>query len=136
MDKSLYDKNKPKKSLCVSCECSSIEHRLHFDYEPPSYTQKEFGDIYIHVYLNPVNGFFKRLVLATKYLFGYQCKYGAWDETIIRRRQIPEIIALFNEMNKDNQEFADWLVSNSANKNSVADASEVSSSEDHFTNDE
>ena len=131
MDKSLYDKNKPKKSLCVSCECSSTEHKVHFEYEPPSYTQKDFGEIFVHVYLNPTNSFFKRLVVATKYLFGYQCKYGAWDESVIRK-QAPEIVALFQEMIKDNQEFADWWFNNRGTQKN----NEVVSTEDHLSNDE
>lgn len=117
MDSSLHNKNKPKQSLCVSCECSSTEHKIHFEYEPPSYTLKQFGEIFVHVYLNPTNSLLQRIGLAVKYVFGYQCKYGAWDETIIRK-QGPEVVALFQQMIKDNEEYADWLV-DPENKNKL-----------------
>ena len=107
--KKLHEMNKPEENLCVKCECSSMEHVVHFDYSPPSYTLKDFGEVYLHVYLNPkANSIWSRIKIATKYVFGYQSKYGAWDESIIRSKA-PEIINLLQRMIKDNEEYADWL---------------------------
>lgn len=36
--------------------------------------------VYIHPYLTTHKSFWKRLVAATKYVFGYKTKYGDWDE--------------------------------------------------------
>ncbi|MBR1436345.1 MAG: hypothetical protein IJ584_14685, partial [Bacteroidales bacterium] len=40
------------------------------------------GEVYIAVHLNK-KPFWKRLKYAIKYIFGYQCKYGAFDEIIL-----------------------------------------------------
>lgn len=107
----LFSKNKPQETLCVKCECSSLEHTVHFEYQPPSYTLKDFGEVYLHVYLNPkANNVWQRLKIAAKYVLGHQSKYGAWDESIIRSKA-PQLIDLFQRMIKDNEDYADWLVS-------------------------
>lgn len=101
--------NKPQEHMCASCECSSTEHMVHFDYQPPSYTLKQFGEVYMHVYLNPTNNLLKRIGIAARYVLGYRCKYGAWDETIIRK-SAPKIVELLQKMQKDNEEYADWFI--------------------------
>jgi hypothetical protein len=38
--------------------------------------------VYSHVHLNK-RPFFERLKYAIKYIFGYKCRYGAFDEFIL-----------------------------------------------------
>ena len=65
--------------VCVECYCTSAEHTLQLalDQDP------EFPAIYVDVQLNQCHGFFGRLWLALRYLFGHECRYGHWDETIL-----------------------------------------------------
>jgi len=70
------------------CECSSTDHQLsliRFDEEDSC------GNVvYLNIHL--VNKpFFSRLVHAIKHIFGYQCKYGSFDEFIINQKTAKEI---------------------------------------------
>lgn len=57
------------------CECHSEEHTFRFQYD----TQD--GDLYLSTFLNDFDPWYKRVWKATKYVFGYKCKYGHWDNT-------------------------------------------------------
>ncbi len=78
------------REIFLACECSDISHILRFSFfanEEDAYNQL----IYIHVLLHPGNGFIKRLQLAFKYIFGYQSKYGHFNEVLLGKPQIEEL---------------------------------------------
>ena len=56
------------------CKCSSLEHQFSLS------TDDEYA--YIGVHLAPLP-FFQRLKLAVKYIFGYRCRYGSFDEILL-----------------------------------------------------
>ena len=58
------------------CACMTPEHTLRFTYDPQD------NQLYCYVYLNRYS-FLKRLWRGIKYICGYQCKYGAFDEFIM-----------------------------------------------------
>ena len=60
------------------CNCSSIEHQLVFS------TIADDPDrwVYVHVHLCGCP-FFQRLWAGLKYIFGYKCKYGNFEEVIL-----------------------------------------------------
>lgn len=62
------------------CSCGSVEHQVLFCFD-----RKYQGDniIYMYVHLTKKRGFFKRLWHGIKYAFGYQCRYGAFEEVVI-----------------------------------------------------
>jgi hypothetical protein len=57
------------------CQCHSDEHVLRLTLS----LDDEDPEIYASVFLRQYRSFFKRLVIAVRYLFGYKCKYGHWD---------------------------------------------------------
>lgn len=61
----------------VICACKSSEHILHFSYD------RESNELYTSVQLGNYPYFFQRLKNAIKYIFGYKCRYGHWDCTLI-----------------------------------------------------
>lgn len=63
-------------SLLV-CECSSREHQIVIQYDG------EDNLFYAHIHLVK-HSFLKRLVHATKYVFGYRCRYGDFEEFIFK----------------------------------------------------
>lgn len=63
----------PPEHVALECDCFSTEHVLHFRF---NHDEKE---IYTEVMLRQYRGFFKRLWVAIKYLFGYKCRYGHFD---------------------------------------------------------
>jgi hypothetical protein len=64
----------------IDCACSSEEHVIRFAFDIDK--DPRFSSIYLGTQLAPLP-FFARVKTAIKYIFGYECKYGHWEETII-----------------------------------------------------
>lgn len=76
----------------VNCSCTSSEHLITFSYNP-SYKGDE-PDLYLHVQLIP-RPWYTRLWYAIKYTFGYQCRYGHWEEFLFdedNAKQVQDIL--------------------------------------------
>ena len=58
------------------CACHSPEHQMLV-------TNDENNHLIIEYHLKTYKGFWKRLVTAVRYLFGYRSKYGEWDSIIL-----------------------------------------------------
>ena len=76
----------------VECDCACDEHRIVFMREP----NDTWIDMYVTVYLNHYRKWYKRIYIAIKYVFGYKCKYGDFDCTMLNK--------------KDTQELGEWLI--------------------------
>lgn len=79
------------KTEVMYCACSSMEHIVcfgYFDEEP---------EIYVSVHLKK-HGFWKRLKYAVKYLFGFQCKYGAFEEIVLGTKHYEKMMQLTNHL--------------------------------------
>jgi phage-related protein len=63
------------------CECHTVEHQLVFRHDP----DEKYYALYIDVHLITYNNIFKRMWVSLKYIFGYKCRYGHWDEFIVKR---------------------------------------------------
>lgn len=63
------------------CECSSFEHQAKF-----YYWKGENYDIFNVVIHLSKRGFFYRLWYGIKYIFGFKCRYGAWDEFLMSQK--------------------------------------------------
>lgn len=65
-----------KKTEIVICKCGSDDHQIiiHHDVEDKQ--------VYLHLYLAK-RPFFYRVLAGFKYIFGYHCRYGHWDEIIL-----------------------------------------------------
>lgn len=73
----------------VECACHSPEHLLILD------PDEELEFTYCYVALNKEH-WFKRIILAIKYILGYQSKYGHFDEFIINKENAQKIIETLN----------------------------------------
>ena len=66
-----------EKSVRIGCDCRTQEHELQFGYfndEP---------DFLYHIKFLSAFPLHKRIWEAFKYVFGYRCNYGHFDETLI-----------------------------------------------------
>lgn len=73
------------------CICESREHQIIFEYDD------EINSIYCSIHLTKQK-FWKRLKKGIKYIFGYHCKYGHWDEFILDEKDCINLInKLMNE---------------------------------------
>jgi hypothetical protein len=74
------------------CHCHSPEHTLVFhlfDDDPKM--------LCAHVFLNPDN-FFKRIWNSIKYIFGYKCAYGHFDEFIFNPKDAQKLMNLLEQI--------------------------------------
>lgn len=74
------------RTTLVRCNCSSNEHIVILDQ-----LEDEPEDVYVSIYLTK-HSFLKRLWCALKYIFGYQCKYGAFEDMIFDKDTLIESI--------------------------------------------
>jgi hypothetical protein len=70
-----------------------------------NYSEDEYPDgtknnmVYIHTHLNK-NTFWKRLIYGIKYIFGYKCRYGAFDEFIVNPKDADKIQEIVDYLKK------------------------------------
>lgn len=67
----------------VICDCHSVDHQLIFQFD----TEDDRALVYIDVHLTK-RPFFSRVGYGLKYIFGYQSRYGAFDEFIIGSKDV------------------------------------------------
>lgn len=63
------------------CDCCSVEHQIIFRHD------KEDNWVYAEIHLAKTT-FWRRLKYGIKYIFGYKCKYGAFEEFILNKNHI------------------------------------------------
>lgn len=71
------------------CVCETDEHTMRFKLDTHYPVE-----LYLSVFLDQYHGFFGRLWIAVKYLFGYKCKYGHWDCATIKLQDADRLIRL------------------------------------------
>jgi len=75
------------------CDCSSREHQIIIEHD------NEYNIAYCHIHLIK-QGFLRRLKAGLKYIFGYKCRYGQFDEFIFKpehAKQLRELSDLLSE---------------------------------------
>lgn len=80
-----------EKSEILICECHSSEHQIIITY------CNEDNIYYGHIHLTN-RSFWSRLVNGIKFIFGYKCKYGHWDEFVFTNRHSDKLIEMGNKM--------------------------------------
>lgn len=76
----------------LECACHSEEHTLKFVCDPES--QELFAMVFLHQY----RGFWKKLWMAIRYVFGYKSKFGHWDCFILRPEDAPRLRVLLDQL--------------------------------------
>ena len=86
-----------KKEILI-CDCYSVEHQLVFRYD----NDDVHPEVYVSVHL--INrGFFSRLKYGLMYIFGYQCRYGAFEEFIINPSDVKPLKKIVKYLKKQNK---------------------------------
>lgn len=83
---------KTKNSEVLLCECNSTEHQIIIRYD------REEQLVYCNIHLVK-HGFWKRLKAGLKYIFGYKCIYGQWDEFVFTKEDSEKIKDIYNFLN-------------------------------------
>lgn len=75
------------------CSCYSPEHTLSFVLDD----DETFPALYGCIFLGE-KPWYKRVVSAVKYVFGYKCKYGHFDEFIFDPSDCDRLIAMLKQL--------------------------------------
>lgn len=79
------------KDELIICECSSAEHQMVLRYDD----DKNLGrQVFVEIHLVPL-AWYKRLWLGIKYIFGYKCCYGNFEEMILSPKHARQIYNLY-----------------------------------------
>ena len=73
----------------IDCNCCSIDHLMRMTYFT-DVTANEPDLVYVEVSLVKLP-WWKRIWYAIRYVFGYQSKYGAFDEFIWTREETTQV---------------------------------------------
>jgi len=82
----------PFERTYYECQCESAEHTLRFVYDPQD------NDLYTEVQLVQYRTIFQRILVAIKYIFGYECRYGHFDCTLLKPEDCNGIKALLDKV--------------------------------------
>lgn len=83
-----------EKSEILICDCNSTEHQIVIHYD------EEDNIVYCHIHLSK-RPFFKRVWGALKYIFGYSCRFGHWDEFLFGEEHIEKLEELTRLLSKN-----------------------------------
>ena len=78
------------------CECSSCEHQFIVRWD------NDDKEVYISIHLANYLGFWKRLLEGIKYIFGHKCRYGQFDEIILRKEDADNLQKIVDHLKKCN----------------------------------
>ena len=74
------------------CLCYSPNHTLRFTHSIDT------NEVCVEVYLDQQNGFFKRILVAIKYIFGHKTQYGDWEHFIFQKWDIDRLRDLLSRV--------------------------------------
>lgn len=86
------------KRLVLICECNSLEHQVAFWYD------EEDNSLYCEPHLTTQNNFFKRILVAIKYIFGYKANYGHWDSTMFKKGDLIKLREYLDSFDSEDEE--------------------------------
>lgn len=78
-----------------TCICSSEEHMVSFKYYIEKDGTIDEDGMYISIHLSP-HTFWGRVKHAVKYIFGYRCRYGDWEEIVFKRQDAERLRDMLN----------------------------------------
>ena len=82
-----------KEDIILVCACLSSEHQLVFKSE----ISDKDSEVYVDIHLVPLP-FLERVKYALKYIFGYKCKYGAFDEFLFKKAHADKLREIANRL--------------------------------------
>jgi len=87
------------KTDILICDCHSTEHQLIMIYEENEWDNGEsYPMCYFHIHLKK-RPFWERVKYGIKYIFGRQCRYGAFDEFIFNPEDSDKLQNLVDYLN-------------------------------------
>ena len=83
------------------CDCGDPGHQFIVSWYPDD---EDWNDLlYFQVHLNQRYSFWKRLWIGIKYVFGYKCRFGAFDEILINKHDAKRLRTSLDDFIKANR---------------------------------
>lgn len=76
------------KDEIIICDCDSVEHQMVLRFDDDMHI------VYVEIHLMPL-AWYKRLWHGIKYIFGYKCCFGDFEEMIISQKHARQIYSLY-----------------------------------------
>lgn len=95
----------------VICDCHSVDHQLVFTHDD----DEDFDPfVSVSMHLNIKRPWYRRVLIAIKYAFGWQGPYGAWHEVLLNKQQCQDLSKYFDDRARS---FAKWETENAESAN-------------------
>ena len=86
------------KDEIIICDCGSAEHQMVLRFDD----DKDLGrQVFVEIHLVHLV-WYKRLWMGIKYIFGYKCCYGNFEEMILSPKHARQIYGLYRFLNRPN----------------------------------
>lgn len=91
----------------VECMCTDLGHTVRFSFDPSD------GELWLDVHLHRWQPWYKRIVMAFRYVFGFAPSHGHYDTTIIDLGDATRIRDLMDRAVKahDAEDLTEWTKS-------------------------
>jgi len=86
-----------KQQLFV-CDCGDVSHQFIVSWYKDNVDWND--ELYIQVHLNQSMGFWKRLWHGIKYIFGFKCRFGSFDEVLLKPKEVERLQKALDEFVK------------------------------------
>jgi len=83
------------KTNILVCDCNSAEHQLLVRY----FEDDTDGEVYVETHLTK-KPLLERLIYGIKYIFGYQSRFGAFDEVVLGPQHINSLQSVIDHLKK------------------------------------
>lgn len=114
----LSEKKDYIKNETIICDCGSYEHTFHLglcdwgkgeDVDKLTPAADQNVELYLTVHLSNYLSFWGRVKHAFLYIFGYQSRFGSFDEVQISYHDVPRIEAVLSEYKAKVAEYEEIL---------------------------
>ena len=89
------------RQLFTICGCGTPEHQFILSYFTDE--EPEWRWLYLNVHLTTWRNPFRRLLAAVRYVFGYRCRFGEFDEVVMYRHHAEQVRDFLNEFIEETQ---------------------------------
>jgi len=83
-----------EETIFAECSCYSPEHQMIFKYVHDKFIEED--QIYMRTHLITYKNVWKRTWRSLKYIFGYKCRYGQFDEVILKTKDVKTLRDMFD----------------------------------------
>lgn len=79
----------------IECACQNLNHIVRFGFRS---IDRDYPELCFTFFLNPKQGFLKRIFLAAKYVLGIETSdYGMFEEVLLEHRQAEQIAIICHQ---------------------------------------